>query len=403
MSVESPVPLRDRLNAYTGGADVVVLGRFPPPLDGQTVATRQLADLLATRLSVERITVSAPEDAVAADVRLRPGRVAHYLRTRGRIREVLAAHPEAVVVWTSASPTLLGHLRDLLTIVPALSRRTVYAVVHRGDFDRLFRSRLTAPTARRLAARLRAFVFLNDVLAERCAPWLAAEQRLVIPNAVEDAVAAGEAEVTAKQAAYATDRPFRLLFLSNMIPSKGYEDVLRALGVLADRGVPAQATFAGRWPNEGARRAFEALVRALGLSDAVTHLGGVADRAAIRQLYLNADAFVLPTTYPTEAAPITICEALSAGTPVIVTRHAGIPAMVREGEARFIPPHSPVALADAAEALRPAATWRAASSAARARFLSGFSADVVQARWEALLARTAGSLAPSGALPATRG
>jgi glycosyltransferase involved in cell wall biosynthesis len=372
--------------AQVGSADVVVLGRFPPPLDGQTVATRRLADLLASRMAVTRVSVSAPEDAVTADVRLRPERVVYYMRTRSRIRNALTAHPRAAVVWTSVSPALLGHLRDLFTVIPEVQDRTTFAVVHRGDFERLFRSPVTARTARRLAARVRAFVFLNGALSERCAPWLAAEQRVVIPNAVEDAVAASEAEIAAKRYNYKSERPFRILFLSNMIPSKGYEDVLRAVGVLKGRGVPVQATFAGRWPNAIAREAFEALVLALGLSTAVTHLGGVEDRWAIRQLYLDADAFALPTTYPTEAAPITICEALSAGTPVLVTQHAGIPAMVREDEARFVPPNDPAALADAIEALRPVATWHAASVAARTRFLSTYCSTVVRVQWERLLA-----------------
>ena len=81
---------------------------------------------------------------------------------------------------------------------------------------------------------------------------------------------------------------------------------------------------------------------AAGLNAVITHHGGVTDRARIKALYLDADVFLLPSYYPTEAQPLTIIEALNAGTPVVVTRHSGIPEMVRgDKEALFVPPRAP--------------------------------------------------------------
>ncbi len=79
-----------------------------------------------------------------------------------------------------------------------------------------------------------------------------------------------------------------------------------------------------------------------------------------------------------------VIEALAAGTPVLVTRHAGLPEMISEGvEGAFVSPASPSDIADAAEILQ--ADWLTRSEAARQRFKLAYSPAVVRERWLALL------------------
>ncbi|MFQ5572265.1 MAG: glycosyltransferase, partial [Rhodothermales bacterium] len=274
---------------------VHVVGRFPPPIDGQTMATQRLADLLVPSHDVRRISTSPePTDHIQADVRFSPSRVQHYIRLRQRIRLFFHAAPTAPVLWASISPSPFGHLRDVLTVLPAFQPgQPVHAVIHWGNFDRVFRHPLTAWTARRMVRRVCRFVFLNEALAERCAPWIPGEQRLAIPNTIDDAVRCAEDEVDAKQARCMERTAFRLLFLSNMIASKGYLDVLRAVGLLHARGLSLHADFVGRWTSDEDRAAFERLVEEEHLGEVVTHHGGLSDRTQIKDLYLNADVFLL--------------------------------------------------------------------------------------------------------------
>ena len=372
------------------GAPVVVVGRFPPPLDGQALATARLADLLASGLGgpfdVGRVDVGAPEGERLVVSGGGAGRAAHFLGLPARLRRALVARPGAPVLWPSVSPSPLGHARDLLTVAPAFGRRPVVAVVHRGDFERLFRSPLTAATGRLLVRRLSAVAFLTEGLAERCAPFVPAAKRWVVPNTIDEAAVPAPPEVEAARAERAGRAGVRLLYLSGMIPSKGYGDVLEALAVLRGRDVDATAAFAGRWPSPEAEAAFRARIDALGVGGAVEVLGGVADRDAVRRLYLGADLFVLPTTYPVEAQPLTVIEALAAGTPVVVTRHAGLPEMVDDGrEGAFVGAGRPDQIADAAQRLAAPDVWRAASERARARFDRQFSPEAVGARWRRLV------------------
>ena len=365
---------------------VSVVGRFPPPLDGQSIATRRLASLLSEQVKVETFDLNPGGEAfVQSRVRFRPGAALHFARTGRRLRRWLAERTEAPVLWTGTSASPLGHFRDALTIAPALARaERAYGVVHHGGFADLFASSLTRGSARRLVSGLAGVVFLSETLAERAAPWVPREKRLVVPNTIDDALIPSAAELEAKRAEHEARDTLQILFFSHMIPSKGYLDVVRALGILRERGVDARADFVGRWDSEAGREAFDRAVREAGVEAHVTHHGGVSDRETARAHYLGADVFCLPTTYPTEAQPLTIIEALAAGCPVAVTPHASLPEMVDEGRSgAFAPAHDPAALADAIERL--AADWPARSRDARARFEAAFAPDVVRARWLSLL------------------
>lgn len=369
---------------------VAVVGRFPPPLDGQAVATARLADLVdGPDRAVVRVDVGAPEgDRVVAPGTAPLRRVAHTLGLASRVRRQLATAPGAPVLWPSVSPSPLGHARDRLTVVPAFGDRPVVGVVHRGDFDRLFASPWTRRSGRQLVRRLAALVFLTERLADACADHVPDAKRVVIPNTIGDDVIPGAAVIADKQQSWSArpDRArLRLLYLSAMIPSKGYARVLEATAVLRERRVPVRTTFAGRWPSEAAERAFARRVQQLGLADCVDVRGGVS-REEAGALHLAADLLVLPTTYPVEAQPLVVLEALAAGTPVLASRHAGLPEMLSDGhEGFFIRSDDPSDIAHAAQ--RAAADWPARSRAARHRFEQAYSPAAVREQWLELIAR----------------
>lgn len=368
---------------------IFVLGRFPPPLDGGTLATRRLAELLDPIHTIHRINTEPPGGThLAAEVRFRPDRVRHYAGLARPIRAALQTAPSAPVLWTSISPVLLGHWRDMLTIYPALApEQAVYGVSHRATFHEAFHSPLTRPTARLLVRRLAGFVFLTEQFAERCTPWIPDAKRFVIPNTIDDALLCGEDEIARK-----VDRPdqraLQLLFLSNMMPEKGYRDVLKMLPILRAHGVAFHAHFAGRWVTEVDRTNFDAFIAAHRLQANVTHYGGLSDREQIRRLHLQADAFLLPSYHPTEAQPLSIIEALSAGTPVVTTMHGGMPDMIRPNrDGLFVPPRDPEALAEAVRQLSQNDHWKTLSRSARRRFQERFSPAAVRQQWENLIAR----------------
>lgn len=371
-------------------SSVIVTGSFPPPIDGQNIATRRLASLLSSELIVHRVDLSSGDTRFAeSKVLLRPGKIWHYLTAIPQLHDRFSELSNLPVLWTSISPTPLGHLRDRMTVLPSFAAdQEVYGVVHWGNFDRLFRSPLTQLSGRRLVDRLHGFVFLTHELARRCSSWIPADKRFVVPNTIDESVMCSDVEVALKQEERTNRSSLRLLFLSNMTPSKGFMDVLHATRLLLERGFEVYTDFVGRWESPKDRDTFRVAVEKHNLDSQITHHEAIDDREQIKALYMQADLFVLPTYYPHEAQPLTIIEALNAGTPIVATEHAGIPEMFTdESEGRFVPAEDARAIAEAVEAIQPAEAWVHYSQAARERFLEQFSPKVVRRKWLDLLER----------------
>lgn len=361
---------------------VLLVGYFPPDLNGQTLATQALADVLDGHVRLRTFNMlrySHPTSKVR--------RTVGYLRMMRALRRALRDAPEAVVVWGALAVTQLGHWRDLLTVLPLLRGRRVVAVMHRAQVGHLFAHPLTRRSMRRLVRHVRRFVFLSDELSQRCAAWLPAASRAVIPNIIGQALWCSQDEVEAKQAE-APHRPLRILYFSLMLPAKGYLDLLEACVRLHRAGVAFQAVFAGGWPQGRGAAALAERIEAYGLQDVVQQTGPVLDRATAKAWHLAADVFVLPSYHPTETLPVAILEAMNAGTPVVTTQHGSLPAMIGEA-GRAVPIRDPDALATAIAELAHPVQWQAVSRHARRRFDERYSPDVLRARWLRLLREVA--------------
>ncbi len=74
---------------------------------------------------------------------------------------------------------------------------------------------------------------------------------------------------------------------------------------------------------------------------------GQVPRTHIVEVYAGAGLTVMPSTI-NENSPLSICESLMAGTPVLATRIGGIPELVLEGETGYLyDPQDPAGLAEA--------------------------------------------------------
>jgi glycosyltransferase involved in cell wall biosynthesis len=148
--------------------------------------------------------------------------------------------------------------------------------------------------------------------------------------------------------------------VGRLVPEKSYPVLLDAFAEVRERHAAARLVIVGEGPE---RARIERRIRARRLQPSVQLLGNRADVAG---LLPGFDAFALASHI--EGLPIAVVEAMMAGVPVVATRVAGTPELVRDGETGLlVPPGDAGALAQAIERCldEPQAAAERAARAAR--------------------------------------
>ncbi len=128
--------------------------------------------------------------------------------------------------------------------------------------------------------------------------------------------------------------PFKLLFLSRLHEVKNIPMLLDSVADLHAAHVDVRLTIAGDGAPEY-RGLLAAAVRRLGIEPLVRFIGH-ADGEAKRELFVNADAYVLPSFH--ENFGISAAEALGAGLPVVLSDQVGLAADVERAGAGLVVP-----------------------------------------------------------------
>jgi glycosyltransferase involved in cell wall biosynthesis len=184
-------------------------------------------------------------------------------------------------------------------------------------------------------------IILSKHLYSDIAPYVSPEQVEVCPN--------GVARIASEHAERTNAIP-RILFLSNLIKSKGVIILLEACVVLKDRNWPFQCTIAGGDGDISGTGLYE-MIRLLDLTEHVSYVGSKFDEEK-DLVFKSADIFVFPTYYSAETFGLVNVEAMQYRLPVVSTFEGGIPDIVEDGVTGFlVPQRDVIALADKLEVL----------------------------------------------------
>jgi glycosyltransferase involved in cell wall biosynthesis len=141
-----------------------------------------------------------------------------------------------------------------------------------------------------------------------------------------------------------------LLQLGRMVPRKGVDNVVKALGCLKNTGVPYRLVVVGGETDDPNPMAcpeiarLQKIAREHGVDDKVTFVGR-KNREMLKYYYCAADIFISTPWY--EPFGITPLESMACGTPVIGSNVGGIKYSVLDGKTGFlVPPNDPNTLAE---------------------------------------------------------
>jgi glycosyltransferase involved in cell wall biosynthesis len=151
-----------------------------------------------------------------------------------------------------------------------------------------------------------------------------------------------------------TDSTVKLLYLSNVMESKGITFLLEACDKLLEMYPNLSLCIAGSFfadefsSLEKITQRFYKLYNHLKQKypTQIDYKGIVYGETKIELLW-NSDIFILPTFYPTEAFPISIIEAMRTGNYIISTNHNLLPEIVNYNNGILIEPQSSEAIINA--------------------------------------------------------
>ena len=300
---------------------VLFLGPLPPPVNGHALAAKVFLDDLRVRHDIEVVDLSVDSKG---DGSITPGRLSAVVRV---LWSVFRKRRGVDVVYLTIAESLAGNLKDL--VIYGLCWRLLprmYIHLHGGSIESELFDRY--PLVRKINAafirRMAGVIISGESHLRIFAAMIDPARIHVSANFAEEPLFVDEPAVLRK---FAAMQPLRLLYISNMIPMKGFDELADAyLGLPPGVRQHLKLDFAGRFDGEANRARFLAKISG---SEGIRY-HGVVDNARKVELFSQAHVFCLPSAFK-EGQPISILEAYASGCVVVTTGQPGIRDVFREG------------------------------------------------------------------------
>lgn len=171
-------------------------------------------------------------------------------------------------------------------------------------------------------------ILLAEALYADVRKYVKREDVFICPNGIPET--AGEVEIKER------NHPIpHLLFLSNLLESKGVLVLLDACKILKEKGYSFVCDFVGGETAEIDAERFKAEVDKRGLNSIAVYNGKKYGDEK-KEYFLNSDIFVFPSYYHNETFGLVNLEAMEYKLPVISTNEGGIPDVVEDGKTGLI-------------------------------------------------------------------
>ena len=174
-------------------------------------------------------------------------------------------------------------------------------------------------------------VLLSEYLYTDIEKYISREHVHVCPNGIPDQIS-----IVNKQLVKRTNKPVKLLFLSNLIESKGVYVLIEACDILKQKGLSFTCVLVGG-VGDITTHQLNKKISESNLEKEVMYLGkkyGLEKESA----FAASDIFVFPTYYPNECFPLVLLEAMQSKLPIISTPEGGISSIVNNGKNGYLVP-----------------------------------------------------------------
>lgn len=301
---------------------ILFIAPLPPPITGHSLAAKILLYELVKHNQVE--VVDFKKDILKQGVSS-VNRIVQIFQIH---KEIWHKKKDADVIYLTISQSIPGNIKDLITYAicfKILSRMIIH--LHGGGIRRLIfdRYRIFYHLNKFFLKRIGGAVVLGKSLISIFEAMVPQDRIYVVPNFAEDYLLLDPKKIKKK---FLKTNPLRILFLSNLIPGKGYEELINAYMTLEDDlKKNIRIDFAGGFESKDHKKKFLDRIK----DTIALHYHGIVSNGKKKELFSNSHLFCLPTYYYYEGQPISVLEAYASGCVVITTDHGGISDIFENG------------------------------------------------------------------------
>ncbi|MBU2917738.1 glycosyltransferase family 4 protein [Psychrosphaera sp. F3M07] len=317
---------------------ILLIGPLPPPHHGQSLSFKMLTDSIKKDFNNKDISVIDISDS---DIVGRRGFIKVLIRSLKYVKVLIKLFGmltwNKTRVYLTISQSKQGFLRDFFIIwISFLFKSDMILHLKGGNYGHFYQGQnsLFKYLIRKTLLRSERILVLGKNLVKMYDFEPKLHSRIhIVENGLPFSAKPKKNKV------FIENNSIELLFLSNLVESKGYLDVLESVAKLKHKGIKVRCHFAGSfYTNEddinvktlnGAKELFFSTIRKLGIDEHVIYHGVVSGDVKLN-LLSNSHIFILPTNYNNEGQPVSIIEALSFGLPIVTTNYRAISDMVHD-------------------------------------------------------------------------
>lgn len=294
---------------------ILFVAPLPPPITGHSLVSKVLFDYLLLNQEVKAVDIRKKNFKEGIDGFNRIKEVI------GIIKKVCKYNREADVIYLTISESFAGNLKDIiiyLTCFNKLSKMVIH--LHGGTIKKSLweKYKLLFFINRFFISRMGG-VIISGISHLNIFRGVIPENKIhIVSNFSQDYLFLDEERIIEKFSDVTSN--LRILYMSNLIPKKGFNELADSYFLLDDDlKKKVQLDFAGGFDSEEARMQFINKIK--DFKQLKYH--GLVDNNIKRQLFSRAHIFCLPTSY-LEGQPVSILEAYASGCVVLTTGQQGI-------------------------------------------------------------------------------
>lgn len=289
---------------------ILFIAPLPPPINGHSLASEVIFTHLSAKHEIITVNLSRKNTSIL-------NRVIEILSI---LKSIYLYQKKVDKIYFTISESIGGNTKDLLIYFLCLKNiHKMYVHLHGGSLKKLLfdKHRILFNINKFFLSRIAGAIILGNSHKNIFSDFLPNEKIHIVPNFAEDFLFISNEDIHSK---FENNDTLNLLFLSNLLPDKGYKALLNAfISIKPKINKKLRLDFAGRFDSDTLKSEF---LNEINKHDNI-YYHGVVHGQEKKNLLLRSHVFCLPTSY-LEGQPISILEAYASGCIVITTLCGGI-------------------------------------------------------------------------------